>query len=131
VSNESAENSDEPVKFTVDYIKSNLWRVIYAEGVWGCVTGSRNIHMAFWNSRDAIPRQITYEFDDEGEVEEVARDVRADQIRELDVGVLMSVEAAKSFREWLDEMIKEAEQQEVAEEEEAEEESPSEDDDDL
>lgn len=104
----SAESSPKH-EFIIDYIKSRFFRVVYADGVWGGVTANQNIHMVLWNSRDAIPRQIRYGIDDDGEIIETGRKVRADQVREVEVAVTMSTETARLVRDWLDEMIAEAE----------------------
>ena len=38
-----------------DYIKSNLFRVVVADGAFGGLTPRGNIHIDFWSERRAIP----------------------------------------------------------------------------
>lgn len=66
--------------------------------------------MDIWNSRDAIPRRLTYTFDEQGAIVDVQPEVRADQVREVEVGVVMDVETAKAMCGWLADQIEEAEQ---------------------
>lgn len=66
--------------------------------------------MDIWNSREAIPRRHTYTFDEQGAIVDVQPEVRADQIREVEVGVVMDLETAKAMCGWLADQIEEAEQ---------------------
>lgn len=95
-------------RFVVDYIKSQQFRVVFAEGFLSSATAGNKVHVAFWNSRDAIPQRIEYRVDAKGNVEEHTRRVRADQIREVEVGVLMDIDTALALREFLDFAIAEA-----------------------
>lgn len=97
-------------KLSVDYIKSHFFRVVHADGVWGSITAAGAIHMDIWNSREAIPRRLTYTIDEQGRIVDVQPEVRADQVREVEVGVVMDVETAKAVCNWLLERIEEAEQ---------------------
>ncbi len=97
-------------KLSVDFIKSNFFRVVHADGVWGSITAAGAIHMDIWNSREAIPRRLTYTIDEQGSIVDVQPEIRADQIREVEVGVVMDVETAKAVCGWLRERIEEAEQ---------------------
>lgn len=114
MNNEQSEESrgrEEPSEdFVVDFIKSNYFRMVYAEGFWGGTSGEGNITLAFWNSREAIPKQMRFRVDEAGEVELVGRTERADQIREVEVGVIMSTECARMLRSVLDDLILEAEE---------------------
>jgi hypothetical protein len=40
---------------------------VYADGFWGGMTPTDKVQIAFWNSREAIPRQARFEIDDERE----------------------------------------------------------------
>lgn len=97
------------VKF--DFIKSQYFRVIHADGAIGGVTPAGLIHFAFYNERLAIPRQITHLIKPDGELgervfeETVARDAI---VREMDVDVVLSVDVAENLHKWLEEKIEEA-----------------------
>jgi hypothetical protein len=94
------------VKF--DFIKSNYFRTIHADGVWGGLNGHLDIAMAFYSERPAIPQQITVpisngKIGDELEEKRVGRD---SVIRDVEISVTMNIEVARNFRQWLDDKIK-------------------------
>jgi hypothetical protein len=94
------------VKF--DFIKSNYFRTIHADGVWGGVNGHLDIAMAFYSKRPAIPQQITCpvvngKLGNELEDKRVGRDA---VIRDVEIAVTMNVEVARSFCQWLVDRIK-------------------------
>ncbi|MGV3719837.1 MAG: hypothetical protein ACO1SX_02915 [Actinomycetota bacterium] len=93
----------------VHNIKSNYFRVVHADGVWGGVTAHGFVQMAFWSERTAIPKELTYTFEPGSkELKESPEDRtgREGWVREMEVSVLMDLPTAISFRGWLDEKIK-------------------------
>jgi hypothetical protein len=100
------DTSQKLIKF--DFIKSNYFRTIHADGVWGGLNGHLDIAMAFYSERPAIPQQITVPIENgqlanELEARRVGRDA---VIRDVEISVTMNVEAARNFRQWLDDKIK-------------------------
>jgi|Deesub1362A_J573_1020465.scaffolds.fasta_scaffold00324_38 hypothetical protein len=96
-------------KVRFDYIKSNYFRVVHVDGVFGGNAPRRGyIHVAVWNERWPIPRQCLYSLEENGklgkeiEQERVMRDAI---VREVEVDLIMSIETAKSLRDWLSEKI--------------------------
>ncbi len=107
MSNPSAPNKTAENQIKFDYIKSNYFRSIHADGIWGGVNGHLDIAMAFYSERPAIPQQITIPIENgklgnEIEAKRVGRDA---VIRDVEISVTMNVEVARSFRHWLDEKI--------------------------
>ncbi|MBI2192384.1 MAG: hypothetical protein HYU36_10400 [Planctomycetes bacterium] len=97
------------VKF--DYIKSNHFRVIYADGVWGGLTPRLKMQITFWNERHPIPRQIVQELTEKEQPgRELRRESREAIVRELEASVIMDLEVARSFCKWLTEKIEKADQ---------------------
>jgi hypothetical protein len=97
------------IKF--DYIKSQYFRVIHADGAIGSVTPAGFIHFALYNERSAIPRQITHLVKPDGTLgERVFEETvgRETIVREMDVDVVLSITVAENLRKWLGEKIKEA-----------------------
>lgn len=108
--------AEEEGKSTVnfDYIKSPQHRVVHADGVWGGVTPRGLISMSFWNTRGPIPRRIVQEVGPGGELgKEVSRESRDAIVREVDVGVILDLEVARSLAKWLEDKIELAERVEV------------------
>src|SRR3990172_8149969 len=52
---------DTQKSLAIDYIKSNLFRVIHADGVIGGITPRGLIHMSIWSERPTIPQHIVHE----------------------------------------------------------------------
>src|ERR1700733_12478357 len=100
-------NSVPPTKIKFDYIKSNQFRSIHADGIWGGLNGHLNIVMAFFGERPAIPQQLVFPIDGEGLGPELQdqRVIRDAVIRDVEVAVSMNVAVAKSLREWIDKQI--------------------------
>jgi hypothetical protein len=97
-----------PQQLKFDFIKSNYFRTIHADGIWGGLNGHLDIAMAFYSERPAIPQQITVPIENgklgnELEGTRVGRDA---VIRDVEISVTMNVEVARYFRQWLDEKIK-------------------------
>jgi hypothetical protein len=101
-----AEDIRKQVKF--DYIKSNSFRVVHADGAWGGVTPSQNIFMALYSQRAPIPQQTSHEVLTGGQLGSEIRDQRVARdaiIREVEVGVQMDLGVARALVDWLHEKI--------------------------
>lgn len=102
-----------PKKIKFHLIKSNLFRVVHADGAWGGLTPRGLLEVNFYSERTPIPREITLAINAEpphigGELME-ERVTRDGILREVEVGVMMDLAAATSFRDWLDKHVKEME----------------------
>lgn len=100
-----------PIKFEFDLIKSNFFRVVYAEGAWGGVSPRGKLNIAFYNERSAIPTKtaLTLVKDGTGALksagpEEIVSS-RNTIVRELEVEVVMDLAGAVDFYQWLGERI--------------------------
>lgn len=93
------------------YIKSNSFRVVHCDGVWGGGTPRGLISMSFYSERSPIPVMLTHEvLSDETANkktlgEETNKEIKEGIIREVDVAVLMDLPMAKSLQEWLERHI--------------------------
>ena len=100
----------EHVKF--HYLKSTHFRTIHADGAIGNITPGRHVHMAIYNERPAIPREMVHEIKPDGNLGDIIQEgtvVREGIVREMEVDVLMSVEVARSIKIWLEDQIKKIE----------------------
>lgn len=85
-----------------------MFRAIHADGIFGGVTPSENIHMSFWSERNPIPQLIEYQINQDGTLgDEVtgSRIGKTGLVREVDVDVIMDLGTAIALRKWLDEKI--------------------------
>ena len=98
------ESPPESIEF--HYIKSNSFRVVHADGVWGGLTPRGYISMSFFSERNPIPRRITYDVTPEDMLgQETGRDSRSGFIREVEVEVMVDLDMAKSLIRWLEDKI--------------------------
>lgn len=94
------------------YYKSHNFRVIHADGAFGGMTPRAGLFVAFYNERFPIPEATTHSITQDGALGEELRSERVSKkeiIREVEAGVLLDVEAAKSLVQWLNQKISEVE----------------------
>ena len=92
-----------------DYLKSNFHRVVHADGVVGGPNGGGTLTINFWNERAPIPQQVTHQLIHEegsnaltlGDEIVSARVSREAIVREVEVSVTMSPQAARGLHSWL------------------------------
>lgn len=87
-----------------DYIKSNLFRVIHADGAIGSITPTGNLHVAFYSERAAIPKRTVHQHFDDGSISDPLADMtesRESIVREIDVDVVFSSEVLDSLINFL------------------------------
>lgn len=94
----------QPTKIKFGYIKSNLFRVIHADGAIGGLTPSGNVHISFYSERSAIPKTMFHTRNEDGSLgspipEETI--VRDEIIREMDIDVVLSPAAVDGLIKWL------------------------------
>ncbi len=95
------------IKF--DYIKSNYFRAIHVDGVFGGTSPSGLIRMSVWNERWPIPKQTISELKEDGSVGREIREERISRdaiVREIETDLVMDVETAVKIRNWLDDKVK-------------------------
>lgn len=97
-------NESVPNKLRIEYQKSHAFRVIHADGAYGGTSPRLQLFVAFYNERFPIPKVLTYETTASGgPVRELTdeRESKEGVVREIEVGVLMDLAAAKGFLAWL------------------------------
>jgi hypothetical protein len=108
----SKKETEIPSTLSFHHIKSNYFRVIHADGVWGGVTPHLDIQMAFFSERTPIPQLVKHSVGPDGLGEELKseRVAREGIVREIEASIVVDVEVAKVLRAWLDDKIKQAEE---------------------
>ena len=87
-----------------DYIKSNHFRVIHVDGIYGGPGPRGNFHMSIWNERWPIPKQAVHDLKPDGVVGEEIHPERITRnaiVREVEVQLIMNIETAKTMHVWL------------------------------
>ena len=100
------------VRIQAQFVKSNFYRVVHADGAFGGLTASGHIRMAIYSEAQRLPDVITYSLTPGQGLAEVSRDPQLtarDMTRELEVDIVMTVDVARTVRDWLDGKVKELE----------------------
>lgn len=86
--------------------------MIHADGVYGGTSPRLQLFVAFYSERFPIPQVLTYETSESGApVQEIVteRESKEGVFREVEVGVMLDINAAKGFAAWLNEQVAELE----------------------
>jgi hypothetical protein len=106
----SKEELEKPVRWIQVYQqKGNFFRVVHADGVWCSVSPAKLLHLTFYSERSPLPTKVYFPVNKAEIVmnEDVAkREVKKDWFREMEVDVVLTLQAAKNVREGLDNFIK-------------------------
>ena len=96
--------ADVPPRVQFHYKKSNNFRVVHGDGVWGGATPKGGIAMTFFSERAPIPQVLEQAINPDGSLGEEMTDHRValeGVVREVEVTVVMDVSVAKSLIPWL------------------------------
>lgn len=97
-----------PKRVRFHYLKSQLWRVVHVDGAIGGITPRGMIHAAIYNERPAIPQVTEQEVSPEGVLgAQTLSEGKEGVVRELDVDLVMSKQAAIELRDWLAKRVSE------------------------
>ncbi|HLH57490.1 MAG TPA: hypothetical protein VKY92_28180, partial [Verrucomicrobiae bacterium] len=62
---ETATPANVPVRF--QHQRAGYFRAIHADGVWGALSNTSNIHLSFYNERPPIPNAVIQELGPDGQ----------------------------------------------------------------
>lgn len=104
-----SDQSDEKREINFRYIKSNLFRVVHADGAFGGVTPRGNIHFSLYNERVALPDTSKVIVSDKtGEVVGAEKfESGGGIVREIEVDVIADLPTAMQLYRWLGNKIAE------------------------
>lgn len=100
--------NDKP-KVQFHYNKSNLFRVIHADGAWGGLTPDLNLFVGFYSQRPPIPNMTVQPLMDDGTLGEEIREAKISKagiVREMEAGIVLSESTVDSLIEWLQQQKK-------------------------
>jgi hypothetical protein len=101
-----------PSSVTLNYIKSNYFRVIHADGAIGGFTPKGEMFVSLYSERPPLP-DVTVQAIENGQLgPEILEQRRGTEgiLREVEVGVVMDLNVAKALVVWLMERINVADQ---------------------
>lgn len=95
-----------PAQVQFHYVKSNFFRVVYAEGAWGGLSPAGRIVINFYNERAPIPLLQTVAVNPDGSLGAiVTAEGKSGILREVEVAVTMDVDHARELHKWLADKI--------------------------
>ena len=99
---------DEQPSKSIDFhfIKSNYFRVVHCDGVWGGSTPLGYLVMNVYSERHPIPQKVTKEITSEGGLGEDVREGKQGLVREVEVELVLDLSMAKSLIAWLEKHTK-------------------------
>lgn len=100
-----AEPSPPQDMIEVEYQKSNLFRVIHADGVMGAPSPRGILNFAFYSERSPLPRKTIIPIVDKRPGAEQTIETKHGLIRELEVNVAMDIAVAIAFHGWIGQRI--------------------------
>jgi hypothetical protein len=98
-----------PQGVKIHYMKSNLFRVIHADGAVGALTPRGLVHMTLYSERTAIPKTSFRAISEDGQSLESEKYIETlgGVVRELEVDVLMDENLVRDLRDWLNRRLDE------------------------
>ena len=100
------------IQFKTHFIKTGDFKTTNINGIFGGLTPSGQITMHHYIERTVLPTEITYEVDQQVEMQnpvEVGRLQKEGVIREVNGALLLDIDMAKSMIVWLQSKIQEFE----------------------
>ncbi|MEX0702320.1 MAG: hypothetical protein WD069_09515 [Planctomycetales bacterium] len=101
---------DLPKAISVDYLKSQGYRVIKVDGAIGGISQRGEFMMSLWNERVPIPQHVSYAVTENGKLgtEIPAERVgRGGLVREVEFSASMSLNVAESIATWIQKHVRE------------------------
>jgi hypothetical protein len=92
-----------PKEIEFDFVKSNFFRVIRADGAFGGVSPQGAIHMAVYSERQPIPTKTVHKFEGMQLGPEIRskRQGRKAIVREVEADIVLELGQAIILRDWL------------------------------
>lgn len=100
-----AERSPETIQF--HYIKSNLFRVVLADGAIGAITPQGRLAFSLYNERVSLPRLMVHQISEGALSQPIETETRGGIVREVECTVVMDRSAVQSLRDWLSTKLEE------------------------
>ena len=100
--------SDDKKIISFRLVHSNFYRTVHVDGIFGGQTPYGLFAISFFSETVPIPRVVRHEVDGDVLGKEISRDVGQfeDIRREVEFQAIMSADVLESFRDFLDEKLK-------------------------
>ncbi len=105
---DSRDEPKDPNRLVINYLKSNFFRVVHADGAWVGLTPSLAVNVVLFSERSALPQRMTHELTPGGEIgaEVVSERLSKDGlVREMEVSLIMQPDRIKALIDVLQNML--------------------------
>ena len=98
-------------KISFDFLKTNQYREIYADGVHGGFTPRGKLQLSFFNERAPIPKHTEHKIENGKVGSEILenRKSRDSIVRNIETTIIVDLDTAKRIHKWLSERLEVAE----------------------
>lgn len=104
-------NEKVPKEIQFHYKKTDSYRAYHCDGAYGGITPTGKIYMEVFVERNPTPTSITAKVLPDGAIgPEVKREGKTGIIRQVECGLVLDIQTAKSLRDWLNDKIEKFEQ---------------------
>lgn len=95
-------------KIDFHHVPSNTYRTYHVDGIFGGLTPRGLVSMECYLERQPLPTRIQHVINESGQIgDEVERDSQSGIIRDVECGLIMDINTAKSLLAWLTRKIEE------------------------
>lgn len=100
---------EKPSALKINYIKTNNYRTYYIDGAHGGLTPKLKLYMDLFIDRNITPRIIEHNINEDGTLQTEGRIIETKEgtAREIECGIVMDMDTAKSIYDWLGTKIEE------------------------
>lgn len=98
----TAKASEPQGEVSVHFIKAAGFRVVHANGTWFGGDPQGNLHLTFYSERTPLPKSIVVKVGENGQYlgeDEGKREVKSGVVREMEIDIVLSLEAATVLHE--------------------------------
>jgi hypothetical protein len=110
---ESEPKSRARTKIAFDYLKTSQFRIVHADGAFGGPTPQGQMFISLYSERPPIPQRVVHSIEQgEGDAARVGKEIEEERVvrpavvRDVEVGIIMSIAVAKALRDLLESRLK-------------------------
>ena len=93
-------------KVVINYLKTKNYRTYHVDGIYGGITPDAKLYVELFVQRSVTPQVVVHKIKKDGTLgEEISRTGKKGIIREIESGIIMDIEVAKAFRDWINRKI--------------------------
>jgi hypothetical protein len=88
------------------FVKSNYFRIVHVNGAFGGLTPHGELFISMYNEHAPIPSATVQKIEPDGKLGDEVQRIGDNAIeRELEVGLVMSLDAARNIASWLQQKV--------------------------